>query len=154
MQVSGGGGRGSCDYFHPEGRGPVVVHVLDLPLDVAVDALAVGAVGQLAHHAQSVRPLLAGKQLLDGHHDALAAPLPGDAHHFLPQGDLGRPRSSFFGFAPASLQRSAEAPGGINTQDGSVHAFTYRLMSDCATLPLVCVAMTGEAEHEAAGVAA
>lgn len=104
-----GWGRRSCGHSRPDG--PVVVHVLDLPLDVAVDALAVGAVGQLAHHAQSVRPLLAGKQLLDGHHDALAAPLPRDAHHFLPQGDLGRPRGSFFGFAPTSLQRSVRVKG-------------------------------------------
>lgn len=82
---------------------PVVVHVLDLPLHVAVDALAVGAVRQLSHHAQSVRPLLPGKELLDGHDDALPAPLSGDAHHLLPQGHLCRSRGSFFGFAPPSL---------------------------------------------------
>lgn len=84
----------------------MVVHILNLPLDVAVNALAVGAVGELPDHAQPVRPLLPGKKLLHGYHDALTAPLPGDAHHFLSQRYLRRSRCSFFGFAPSSLQRS------------------------------------------------
>lgn len=84
----------------------MVVHVLNLPLDVAVDALAVGAVGELPYHAQPVRPLLPGKKLLHGYHDALTAPLSGNTHHFLPQWDLRRSRGSFFGLTPPSLQRS------------------------------------------------
>lgn len=84
----------------------MVVHVLNLPLDVAVNALAVGAVGELPDHAQPVRPLLPGKKLLHGYDDALTAPLPGNAHHLLSQRHLRRSRRSFFGFPPSSFQRS------------------------------------------------
>lgn len=84
----------------------MVVHILNLPLDVAVDALAVGAVGELPYHAQPVRPLLPGKELLHGYNDALTAPLSGDAHHFLSQWYFRRTRGSFFGFTPPSFQRS------------------------------------------------
>lgn len=103
------------------GATPVVVHILNLPLDVAVDALAVGAVGELADHAKPVRPLLPGKKLLHGYHDALAAPLPGDAHHFLSQRYLWRSRRSFFGFTPPSFQRpevttAVEFKGQLSTE--------------------------------------
>lgn len=84
----------------------MVIHVLYLPLDVAVDTLAVGAVCELPYHAQPIRPLLSGKKLLDRHDDALAAPLPVNAHHLLPQGHLWWSWSSFFGLTPPSLQRS------------------------------------------------
>lgn len=43
----------------------MIIHVLDLPLDVAVNALAVGPVCELSHHAQSIRPFFSGKKLLD-----------------------------------------------------------------------------------------
>lgn len=90
------------------GAVPMVIHVLYLPLDVAVNALAVGAVCELPYHAQSIRPLLTGKKLLDRYNDALATPLSGNTHHLLPQGHLWWSWSSFFGFTPPSLQRSEE----------------------------------------------
>lgn len=62
----------------------MVIHVLDLPLDVAVNALAVGAVGEFSHHAQPVRPLLSSKKLLDRNNDPLAPTLSVNAHHLLP----------------------------------------------------------------------
>lgn len=83
----------------------MVIHVLYLPLDVAVNALAVGAVCELPYHAQPVRSLLPGKKLLDRYDNALPTPLSSYTHHLLPQGHLGRSRSSFFGFTPPSLQR-------------------------------------------------
>lgn len=61
---------------------PVIIHVLNLSFDEAVNAFAVRAVGEPAHHAQSVRPLLLGKQPLDRNHYFLA-PLAADADHFL-----------------------------------------------------------------------
>lgn len=88
----------------------MVIHVLDLPLHVAVNPLAVGAVCELPYHAQSIRSLLSGKKLLDRYNDSLPTPLSGNTHHLLPQGHLWWPWSSFFGFTPPSLQRS----GGVN----------------------------------------
>lgn len=82
----------------------MVIHVLDLPFDVAVDALAVGPVGQLAHHAQPVGPLLLGKELPDGDGDALAPLLGAHAHHLLPQAHLGLRHAPVLLLPPASLQ--------------------------------------------------
>lgn len=108
----------------------MVIHVLYLSLDVAVNALAVRAVREPPHHAQPVRPLLSGEKLLDGHNDALAAPLPGDAHNLLPQGHLGRTRRAFFGFAPPSLQRSGGVTRGDNTSaDRSIMTCFERVFS-------------------------
>lgn len=85
---------------------PMVIHVLYLPLDIAVNALAVGAVCELPYHAQSIRPLLPGKKLLDRYNNALPTPLSSNTHHLLTQGHLWWCWSSFFGFTPPSLQRS------------------------------------------------
>lgn len=85
---------------------PVVIHIINLPLDVTVDALAIGAVCQLSDHAQPIRPLLAGEKLLDGNDDALPAPLSVHTHNLLTQWHLWRTWSSLFGFTPPSLQRS------------------------------------------------
>lgn len=94
------------------GAVPVVIHVLYLPLDVAVNTFAVGAVGELPYHAQPVRPLLSGEKLLDRYDNALSATLPINAHHLLPQGHLWWTWSSFFGFTPPSLQRSGRRNRG------------------------------------------
>lgn len=82
----------------------MVIHVLDLPFDVAVDALAVGPVGQLPHHAQPVGPLLLGKELPHGHGDALPSLLGAHAHHLLPQAHLGLRQAPVLLLPPASLQ--------------------------------------------------
>lgn len=90
----------------------MVIHVLYLPLDVAVNTLAVGAVRELPYHAQPIRPLLSGKKFLDRYNDALATPLSVNTHHLLPQGYLWWSWSSFFGFTPTSLQRSGRGKRG------------------------------------------
>lgn len=90
------------------GAAPVVVHILNLSLHVAVNAFAVSAVCQLSHHAQPIRPLFTSKKLLDRHDDALSTPLSVNAHHLLTQGHLWWSWGSFFGFTPSSFQR----PGG------------------------------------------
>lgn len=76
----------------------MVVHVLDLFLDEAVQALAVGPVGEPAHNAQSVRPLVPGEQLLDRRRDPAPAPLR---------------RRTVLRLPPASLQRPAETEEGV-----------------------------------------
>lgn len=83
---------------------PVIIHVLNLPLHIAVDALAVGPVCQLPHHPQAVRPLLLGEKLPDRHGDALPSLLRADAHHLLPQSDFGLCQAPVLLFPPASLQ--------------------------------------------------
>lgn len=90
----------------------MVVHVLYLPLDVAVNALAVGAICELPYHAQPIRPLFPSKKLLDRYDDALPATLSVNTHHLLPQGHLWWTWSSFFGFTPPSLQRSGRGNRG------------------------------------------
>lgn len=82
----------------------MVIHVLNLPLHIAVNALAVGTVCQLPHHPQAVGPLLLGKKLPDRDGDALATLLWADAHHLLPQADFGLCQAPVLLFSPASLQ--------------------------------------------------
>lgn len=82
---------------------PVVIHVLNLPLDVTVYSLPVGAVCELSYHAQPVRPLLTSKKLLDGYNNALSTPLSVNTHHLLTQGHLWWSWGSFFGFTPSSF---------------------------------------------------
>lgn len=90
----------------PPGVLPVIVHVLNLPFDEAVDALAVRAVCEAADHAEPVRPLLSGEQLLDGNHDPLSPLLVAvDTHHFLFQTHLGLDQRDVFCLPPSSLQR-------------------------------------------------
>ena len=104
------GGGGALEMMYGMNT-PMVVHVLYLPLDVAVDALAVRAVRKLAHHAQAVGPLLPGEELLDGHNDALTPPLAVHAHHLLPQGHLGGPWRALLRLPPPSLQGSERGEG-------------------------------------------
>lgn len=83
---------------------PVIVHVLDLFLDKAVDALAVRAVGEAADHAQPVGPLLSGKQLLDGNPDPLSPLLVAvGADHFLFQTQPRLDQRDIFCLSPSSL---------------------------------------------------
>lgn len=63
---------------------PVVIHVFYLFLHVAVNAFAVCAVGQSAHHAKPIRTLLSGKEFLNRYSNALSTPLTTHTHHFLP----------------------------------------------------------------------
>lgn len=85
---------------------PVIVHVLNLPLDEAVNALAVRPVCETADHAEPVRPLLSGKQLLDRDHDPLSSLLLVVAtHHLLFQTNLRLGNRAIFCLPPASLQR-------------------------------------------------
>lgn len=113
---------------------PMVIHVLYLPLDVAVNALAVGAVCELSYHAQSIRPLLSGKKLLDRYNDALTTPLPGNAHNLLPQGHLWWSWSSFFGFTPPSLQRSVRVNRGETRERNEKRMCQLHLSSSCHSL--------------------
>lgn len=82
----------------------MIVHVLNLPLHVAVDALAIRPVCQLPHHPQAIRPLLLGKKLPDRDSDALATLLWAHTHHLLPQADLGLCQAPVLLLPPASLQ--------------------------------------------------
>lgn len=99
---------------------PVVIHILYLSLDVAVNALAVGAVCELPHHAQAIRPFLSGKKLLDRNNNALPTPLSVNTHDLLPQGHLWWSRSSFFGFTPPSLQRSEIKGRSMSSSDSAL----------------------------------
>lgn len=82
----------------------MIIHVLNLPLDIAVNALAVSTVCQLPHHTQAIRPLLLGKELPDRDGDTLATLLWADTHHLLPQADLGLCQGPILLLPPASLQ--------------------------------------------------
>lgn len=63
---------------------PVIIHVLDLPFDKAVNSLAVRPVCEPTDHAEPVGPLLSGKQLLHRNHNPLSPLLmAADTHHFL-----------------------------------------------------------------------
>lgn len=63
---------------------PVVIHIFDLPLNEAVQALAVRSIRQPTDHAQPVRPLLSSKQLFNRNGDSLSSLLMAvDTHHFL-----------------------------------------------------------------------
>lgn len=89
------------------GLKPVIVHVFDLLLDEAVDALAVRPVGQTPDHAQPVRPLLAGEQLLHGNGDFLTALLMVlSVRRLLLQPDFGLDQTTVFSLPPSSLQRA------------------------------------------------
>lgn len=83
----------------------MVVHVLYLLLDEAVDAFAVGSVSEPSHHAEAVGPLLPGEELLDRHCDPLAPSLPTHTHHLLLQTHLGLDHRGprFFTLTPASF---------------------------------------------------
>lgn len=61
----------------------MVVHVFYLSLYIAVDALAVRAVGQPSHYAQAIRTFFTGKQLCNRHSDALTSSLATHTHNFL-----------------------------------------------------------------------
>lgn len=83
----------------------MIIHVLDLPFDKAVDALAVRAVREPADHAQPVGPLLFGKQPLDRNHNALSPLLMAvDTDHFLFQTHLRLEQRAVFRLPPPSLQ--------------------------------------------------
>lgn len=83
---------------------PVVIHVLNLPLDKAVDTLAVCPVCETADHAEPVRPFLAGEQLLNGNHNPLSTLLVAvDTHHFLFQTHLRLDQRTIFCLPPPSL---------------------------------------------------
>lgn len=64
---------------------PVIIHVLNLPFDKAVDALAVRPVCEAADHSEPIGPLLFSEQLLNRNHNSLPPhlPMPAAAHHFL-----------------------------------------------------------------------
>lgn len=83
---------------------PVIVHVLNLPFDKAVNALAVGPVCETTDHAKPVGSLLFGEQLLNGDHDPLSPLLMAvDAHHFLFQTHLRLDQRDIFCLPPSSL---------------------------------------------------
>lgn len=83
---------------------PVIVHVLNLSFDEAVDAFAVRPVCETTHHAEPVGPLLFCKQFLNGNHDPLSALLMAvDAYHFLFQTHLRLDQRAVFCLPPASL---------------------------------------------------
>lgn len=111
----------------------MVIHILYLSLDVAVNALAVGAVCEFPHHAQAIRPFLSGKKLLDRNNNALPTPLSVNTHDLLPQGHLWWSRSSFFGFTPPSLQRSEIKGRRMSSSDSALSFrtnFQLVIMSD------------------------
>lgn len=83
---------------------PVIIHVLNLPFDIAVNALAVRPVCETADHAEPVRPLLFGKQLLNRNGNSLSPLLMAvDAHNFLFQTHLGLDQTAIFRLPPSSL---------------------------------------------------
>lgn len=83
---------------------PVIIHVLNLPFDKAVDALAVRPVCETTDHPEPVGPLLSGKQLLNRNHDPLSPLLLAvDAHHFLFQTHLRLDQGAVFCLPPSSL---------------------------------------------------
>lgn len=83
---------------------PVVVHVLNLLLDVAVNALAVRSVCETTNHAQPIWSLLSGKQLLNRNYNPLSPLLVGiEAHHLLLQTDLRLDQTAIFRLPPSSL---------------------------------------------------
>lgn len=82
----------------------MIVHVLNLLFDKAVNALAVRPVCEAADHAEPVGPLLSGKQLLNGNHDPLSPLLVAvDTHHFLLQTHLRLDQRAIFCLPPPSL---------------------------------------------------
>lgn len=83
---------------------PVIVHVFNLLLDEAVNALAVRPVRQASDHTEPVRPPLAGEQLLYRNGDFLT-PLVMAGHYFLVQ-DFRLDQTTVFSFSPSSLQRA------------------------------------------------
>lgn len=83
---------------------PVIIHVLNLPFDKAVNALAVRPVCEAADHAKPVGPLLSGKKLLDGDHNPLSPLLMAvDTHHFLFQTHFRLDQRAIFCLPPSSL---------------------------------------------------
>lgn len=83
---------------------PVIIHVLNLSLDKAINALAVSPVSEATDHAEPVGPLLFGKELLHGNHDPLSPLLMAvDTHHFLFQTQLRLDQRAVFGLPPSSL---------------------------------------------------
>lgn len=110
----------------------MVIHILYLSLDVAVNALAVGAVCEFPHHAQAIGTFLSGKKLLDRNNNALPTPLSVNTHDLLPQGHLWW-SSSFFGFTPPSLQRSEIKGRRMSSSDSALSFrtnFQLAIMSD------------------------
>lgn len=82
----------------------MVIHVLNLPLDEAVNALAVRPVCEATDHSEPVRPLLSGEQLLNGNHDPLSTLLVAvDTHHLLFQTHLRLDQRAIFCLPPPSL---------------------------------------------------
>lgn len=81
---------------------PVIIHVLYLPFDVAVDALAVRPVCESTDHAEPVGSLLFGKQFFNGDRDLLP-PLLIDTHNFLFQTHLRLDQGAVFCLPPSSL---------------------------------------------------
>lgn len=82
----------------------MIVHVLDLPFDEAVNALAVRPVCEPANHTEPIGSLLLRKELLNRNHNPLSPLLmPADTHHFLFETHLGLDQSAVFSFPPSSL---------------------------------------------------
>lgn len=70
--------------FTSSGNVPVIIHVFNLPLNIAVNAFAVCPVCETTDHAEPIRPLLSCKQLLHWNHNSLSPLLMTvDAHHLL-----------------------------------------------------------------------
>lgn len=83
---------------------PVIIHVLNLPLDKAVNALAVGPVCETTDHAEPIWPLLSGKKLLNGNHNPLSPLLMAvDTHHLLFQTHFRLDQRAIFRLPPSSL---------------------------------------------------
>lgn len=84
---------------------PVIIHVLDLPFDKAVNALAVRAVREPTDDAEAVGPLLFGKQPLNRDHNPLPPLLmAAGTHHFLFQPHFRLDQRAVFCLPPSSLQ--------------------------------------------------
>lgn len=84
----------------------MIVHVLNLPLDKAINAFAVRPVCESTDYAEPVRPLLPGEQLLDGNYDPLSPLLlAAHAHNLLFQTYFRLDLRTIFRLPPSSLQR-------------------------------------------------
>lgn len=85
---------------------PMIVHVLNLPLDKAINALAVRPVCKSTDYAEPIRPLLPRKQLLNRNHDPLSPLLmAAHTHNLLFQTYFRLDLRTIFSLPPSSLQR-------------------------------------------------
>lgn len=86
----------------------MIIHVFDLPLDVAVNPFPVRAVGEPSHHPQTIRPFFPGEELAHWHSDTLTPPGASRTDHLLAKPHLGLrgERAAFLLLPPASFQGS------------------------------------------------